>query len=341
VPGDPSTDSAQRTVMAAFVQFFVSFGVKQGLDADELCERSGFMTEQIAHAERHVPHAWLWNVRQAIIERLPDQVVGLEIGRFSSLEQFGYVGHALKYAGSPLGMLRWFVICAPLSDSFAREVPPRLFVDADRVRLEVPVQPIDQPECVEAIFTGLVATLRQMTERNIAPVSVQFSRHRPRFAAAFEAFFGCAVEPASVDAIVFEPSSLERTERCSDPKVGRRFYDEFERRVQAVGDPFASAVRSRIEALVGTQTFTQASLAKLFGMSSRSLQRRLRERKLSYQELVTEARKGSAQRLLAQPARSIAEIAGALGYDLSAFNRAFRSWTGMSPSDYRKTRVGR
>ena len=324
--------------MAALVQFFVSFGVKQGLDADELCEAAGFLPEQIVHGERHVPHAWLWNIRQAIIDRLPDQAVGLEVGRFSSLEQFGYVGHALKYAGSPLAMLRWFVICAPLSDSFAREVPPQLFVDVDRVRLEVPVQPHDQPECVEAIFTGLVLSLRQMSDRNIAPVSVQLSRHRPRLVPAFEAFFGCPVVPGSVDAIVFDRSSLERAERWSDPTVGQRFYDEFERRVRAAGDPFASAVRSSIEALVGSRTFSQARLAKLLGMSARSLQRRLRERELSYQKLVTEVRKGSAQRLLADRARSIAEIASTLGYDLSAFNRAFRSWTGMSPSDYRKTR---
>jgi AraC-like DNA-binding protein len=200
----------------------------------------------------------------------------------------------------------------------------------------VPVQSFDPPECVEGIFTGLVAALRHMTEARIDVVSVQFSRHRPHFVPAFEAFFGCTVEHAPLDAIVFDRSCLERTDRSSDPTVGRRFYGELERRVQAAGDPFASAVRNGIEALIGTRAFSQDSLAKLLGMSARSLQRRLRERELSYQKLVTEVRRGAAQRLLAQPSRNIAEVAGALGYGLSAFNRAFRSWTGMSPSDYRK-----
>lgn len=237
------------------------------------------------------------------------------------------------------GHARWFVLCTPLVDSFARGAPSRLFIEADRVRLEVPVQPLDAPECVEGIFTGLVAALRQMTEGRVALVSVQLSRHRPRFTPAFEAFFGCPVEPASVDAIIFERACLERTDRASDPNIGRRFYDELERRVLAAGDPFASAVQSGIEALIGSQTFSQETLAKVLGMSVRSLQRRLRERELSYQQILTEVRKGAAQRLLAQPARNIAEVASALGYDLSAFNRAFRSWTGMSPTDYRKTRA--
>jgi AraC-like DNA-binding protein len=336
-PRELTPEHAQRTVMAAVVQFFVSFGIKHGLDGDELCERAGFAPEQIAYAERHVPYAWLWSVRQAIIEHLPDVAVGLEIGRFSSLEQFGYVGHAFKYAGSPLAMLRWFVICAPMADSFAREVPPRLFVGADRVRLEVPVQPLDPPECVEGILTGLLAALRHMSGDALSPLSLQLSRPRPRFAAAFEAYFGCAVVRAEVDAFVFERAALERPERASEAATGRRFLEHFERRIQAAGDPFASAVQSGIEALVGSQVFSQEKLAKLLGMSIRSLQRRLRERELSYQQLLREARKRSAQRLLSQPARNIAEVASVLGYDLSAFNRAFRSWTGMSPSDYRKT----
>jgi AraC-like DNA-binding protein len=333
-------DQAQRTVMAALVQFFVSFGVRQGLDADELCERAGCTPDQIAYGERHVPYAWLWSVRQSIIDHVPDVAVGLEIGRFASLDQFGYVGQAFKYAGSPLAMLRWFAICAPMVDSFAREMPPRLFVDAERVRLEVPVQRLDPPECVEGIFTGLLGAMRHMTDERIAPVAVQLSR-APRGAAAFEVYFGCKVERALVDALVFERASLERPARASDAAVGQRFFEQFARRTKAAGDPFASAVRSGIEALVGSQVFSQAALAKLLGMSARSLQRRLRERDLSYQRLVAEVRKGSAQKLLAQPAHNIAEVASALGYDLSAFNRAFRSWTGMSPSAYRKTHVGK
>jgi AraC-like DNA-binding protein len=326
--------------MAAVVQFFVSFGVKHGLDADALCERAGFVPEQLTYGERHVPYAWLWSIRQAIIEHLPDVAVSVEIGRFSSLEQFGYVGHALKYAGSPLAMLRWFVICAPMADSFARERPPTLSIDDERVRLEVPVQPLDPPECVEGIFTGLMTALRQMTEGRIAPVSVQLSRSRPRFTPALKAFFECEVSAGAMDTIVFDRRSLERTARPSDPTIGQRFYEQFARRMQAGGDPFASAVRNGIEALLGSHAFSQARLAKLLGLSVRSLQRRLRERELSYQKLVMEARRGSAQRLLSQPARNIAEVASALGYDMSAFNRAFRSWTGMSPTDYRKAHAG-
>ena len=334
-------DQVERTVVAALVQMFVSFGVKHGMDADELCERSGFAPEQIVYGEQHVPYAWLWNVRQAVIDHLPSVAVGVELGRFSSFDQFGYVGHALKYAGSPLATLRWFSVCAPLTDSFARESPPRLIVEAERVRLEMPTSPHDHPECVEAIFTGLITALRQMNEGRVVVLSVQFSRHRPHLVPTFEALFGCPIESGPVDALVFERASLERSDQGSDDAAGRRFYKEFERRVRAKGDPFASAVRSGIEALIGSQAFSQARLAKLFGMSARSLQRRLRERELSYQELVTEIRKSSAQKLLAQPTRSIGEVASALGYDLSAFNRAFRSWTGMSPSHYRKAARGR
>ena len=137
--------------------------------------------------------------------------------------------------------------------------------------------------------------------------------------------------------MVFDRTALERPDRASEAATGRRFLERFERRIQGAGDPFASAVRSGLEALIGSRVFSQEKVAKLLGMSIRSLQRRLRERDLSYQQLVREARKRSAQRLLSRSARNVVEVASVLGYDLSAFNRAFRSWTGMSPSDYRKS----
>ncbi len=332
---------AQRTIMAAIVQFFVSFGVKQGLDPDELCELAGFSPEQIAYGDLHVPHAWLWTIRQAIIDRLPGDIpIGLELGQFSSLDQFGYLGHALKYSGTPLTMLGLFVTGARFADSIARELPPRLIVDAHQVRLEAPGQQFDPPECVEGIFTGLVASIRLLSEERIVPVAVQFSRPRQRFARAFEDYFGCVVEFGHpVDAIVFDRASLDRPYRAGDGAAGQRFFEQFERRIAAAGDPFASAVRSAVQSLVDSQMISQARLAKLLGLSVRSLQRRLKERELRYGQLVTDVRQGSAKRLLEQPAHSIADVASALGYDLSSFTRAFRGWTGMSPSAYRKTQV--
>lgn len=78
-------------------------------------------------------------------------------------------------------------------------------------------------------------------------------------------------------------------------------------------------------------------LAERMKLSERTLKRRLYEAGTSYQCLLDEARKQRATTLLKQSQYSIAQVANALGYqDPANFTRAFRQWTGYSPSAFRR-----
>ena len=71
--------------------------------------------------------------------------------------------------------------------------------------------------------------------------------------------------------------------------------------------------------------------------SGRTLQRRLAERNLTYQQLVDNIRKDVAVNLLQKEHESIEKIALKTGInDGSAFYRAFKRWTGLSPGQFRK-----
>jgi AraC-like DNA-binding protein len=77
-------------------------------------------------------------------------------------------------------------------------------------------------------------------------------------------------------------------------------------------------------------------IARSLHMSRRTLQRKLAEADLTYQQLVDDTRRDLALRYVDDPARSITEITFLLGLSgQSAFTRAFRRWTGTSPTDYR------
>lgn len=80
-----------------------------------------------------------------------------------------------------------------------------------------------------------------------------------------------------------------------------------------------------------------SDLAAQLLLSERTLKRRLQDAGTSYQRLLDQARQQQAESLLASPDRSIAQIAEALGYqDPANFTRAFRQWTGVSPTAYRR-----
>jgi AraC-like DNA-binding protein len=72
-------------------------------------------------------------------------------------------------------------------------------------------------------------------------------------------------------------------------------------------------------------------------LTTRPLQRRLDEEGTSFSTLLAEVRRERAMELMARSHMSNSAIAVTLGFeDASAFSRAFKTWTGQSPRDYRR-----
>ena len=71
-------------------------------------------------------------------------------------------------------------------------------------------------------------------------------------------------------------------------------------------------------------------------MSPSTLQLRLRQHGTSFQQLFDDTRKELSCSYLQQPTRSVTEITFMLGFaNTSNFTRAFKRWTGKSPTDFR------
>jgi AraC-like DNA-binding protein len=78
-------------------------------------------------------------------------------------------------------------------------------------------------------------------------------------------------------------------------------------------------------------------VARQLHMSNRTLQRKLSEAGTSYQKLVDDTRRDLALRYIEDAGKSITDITFLLGFSgHSTFSRAFKRWTGTSPSDYRQ-----
>jgi AraC-like DNA-binding protein len=87
------------------------------------------------------------------------------------------------------------------------------------------------------------------------------------------------------------------------------------------------------------QSLTLDAVAANFNLSSRSLQRKLKEEGVTYQQIVEEVRRKLAINYLTSN-YSIKDISHILGYnEQSAFVRAFKRWTKKTPMEYRGIRV--
>ncbi len=84
---------------------------------------------------------------------------------------------------------------------------------------------------------------------------------------------------------------------------------------------------------------SQEELAACLSMTTRSLQRRLAEVGTSYRALINQTRHELALEYLAQTRYGVSDIAYLLGFaEVSAFTRAFKRWTGQTPSAWREAR---
>jgi AraC-like DNA-binding protein len=101
-------------------------------------------------------------------------------------------------------------------------------------------------------------------------------------------------------------------------------------------DGMAARVRSRLRAM-GTGKWPDLKrLSTSLHMTPATLRRRLDDEGTSYQSIKDQLRCDMAVELLCHSSRSVADIAGMVGFaEPSAFQRAFKKWTGVRPGLYR------
>lgn len=83
----------------------------------------------------------------------------------------------------------------------------------------------------------------------------------------------------------------------------------------------------------------QDKVASELGISVATLRRRLTDEAVSFRDLVHQARFERAKTML-QHGRSVSQVSDELEYsDIRAFNRAFKKWTGLTPSAFAKSQA--
>lgn len=184
--------------------------------------------------------------------------------------------------------------------------------------------------------TIIVKLLRDITGRQIRPVTVALSQSSTAGAKELRAFFGCPVSFRAPDTRVLLPKDVAaHAVLDADHRLYGLLMDYADRLMSELPEDKRSLV-SEVEAAIirrlPDSSCTAAAVARDLGLSARTLSRRLAADGLRFSDVVDHARRDLARHYLGDPRLSIQQIAFLLGYsEPSAFAHAFRRWTGMSP----------
>ena len=99
------------------------------------------------------------------------------------------------------------------------------------------------------------------------------------------------------------------------------------------GDNIAAQLKRRLADLMANAD----AACRALKLSRRTLQRRLKAEKTSFQKVLQEVRRELSVRYLSDARLKALEVAMLLGYsNISSFTTAFKSWYDMPPAEYRQ-----
>ncbi|WNW12279.1 AraC family transcriptional regulator [Pseudomonas sp. DTU_2021_1001937_2_SI_NGA_ILE_001] len=328
-------------VLAAAASGLCSFIEKHGGDPDRILGMSGIDPEALGHPTLSLA--------------LPNYCQVLEeASRQSGCDNFGlYYGQQFK--PQALGLLGYIGLCSATVEqaliNFARAFP--LHQRNSLIRL------VDDGECYRFDYQvrhGAILCRRQDAELTLgmalnlvrhglgsqwAPRAVHFEHPRPEHWHEHCKVFDAPVYfEQPFNSLLIPKRGLQRAMPQGDPVLLLVMQDSLSQlsRLSGRGElPITDDVRERVrqQLLIGEPVLED--VAAQMGMTSWSLQRRLREQNLSFSMVVDQLRRELATHYLRQHQLPISDLAPLLGYsETSAFSRAFRRWFGVSPRQWRR-----
>ncbi len=340
-------DPTKGTMLAALVQGNLHAAQAFGLDVDSLRTAAGVTDAMLVDPDRRVPverHVALW---EAISLDPRALAFGLWLGKSLRVETLGVVGYVMQHAPD----VRSALYCLERFNGLLGDgVAPHITEHGDQVilhQVEPPRVARLQALCVAAPV-GTVTLLRQLTGLEPKePLALEAAFQHPPLPSEALAelvdLLGCPIHFNETETrLVLPRSLLERAVRAPNPGLYsylERHAEALQARVRATVS-LAGQVRELLTSRLREGEPDQAAIAKALALSERTLQRRLQDEGVTFAQLLDELRGDLARMYLADAGLAIFEITFLLGYsEPSAFNRAFRRWTGQTPSQFRKDRI--
>ena len=188
-----------------------------------------------------------------------------------------------------------------------------------------------------------VSFARRVTGVDWTPREVSFRHSRPQSVAEHERIFRSPVRfGRPSNELIFDSSLLALPMAKADAGLCA-ILDRHARELLAKS-PRRGGLAERVRRLLGEALNggdpRQEAVSQKLGISVRTLQRRLSEEGTSHQDLLDEVRSELSRRYLQESKLAICEVAYILGFsEPSAFHRAFRRWTGVTPKEFRRAQV--
>lgn len=304
-----------------------------GIDGRRVLRRAGLPADLLTSGRAAIDSDGYFRLFQALDDEAGDPTLALRLGSAISVEVFDPPLFSAFCSPNLNVALERIARFKPLIGPMALHLAVGKAKTALELTWPTPAARVP-PLLVHAELAFFVQLARIATRCRVCPLELT-SPHPAAPAAAFTAHFGAPVKRGRVARLVFSAEDAARPFLTANEAMWQVFEPDLRRRLEALERTATSADRvhaALLEMLPGGAP-PMTEVADRLGLSARTLQRRLHEEGASYQRVLDQSRLKLANHYLTQTELSPAEISYLLGYeDPNCFFRAYRGWTGTTPS---------
>jgi AraC-like DNA-binding protein len=310
-----------------------------GADPDQVLPALELDRTVLSNAEGFIPCSTFARLLEEAARATGDPCFGLHFGERFNIKNIGALAYVVlnspTIAVADQHVARYLKLYNQAANVFFTVEEKRAYLQYVLVDLGIAV-PRQENEYSMVIRLN---TIRMMVGSQWAPLEVRFAHEAPEQISEHLRIFAAPVLFGyPTNTFVIEREFLERQIPAADERlyeIMRRYLERILEEMPQEHEVLASVRRAIAESMREGDP-NLARVAKKMVMSPRTLQRQLKEQGVEFKDLVDDTRRRFAQSYLRSRRNTLTEIAFLLGYsEASAFNRAFKRWTGTTPLAYR------
>lgn len=343
-PEWPTVASAPQewTVSAKVVQLLVATLERMGASRERFLQAANLDGRWLDSPDWRLTRNEVAALCELAIDQSGDPAFGLRWAEWTTTSSFNLLPQLLAHAST---LRHAFEMLFRYKALVSDEIPIELFERGEEVELR---GWFAQGESLrlrrlgaEMAFFGMFRMLRDYgPSANIKRVS--FDYPAPDYRAEYTRMFeGLEQFEQPFSGIVFDRALMDAPSPHKDDVLESSLRTLAEQRVPQARDraPYAARIRNVLLEQSAPHRVRVDTVARELEISARSLHRRLSEEGRSYSAIAREASVMVAKRLLTDERRTIQETAFAMGFsDATSFHRAFKRWTGATPTTFRPRR---
>lgn len=335
---------AVPTVPALFTRSYLALAAEHGHAQQQVLQRAGIVAAQ-GPTEHELSMDEYLRLLDTIAELLAPRGIGigLEMGWRIPPMALGPLGAAVLSCATGHDAL---ALCRRFWHFYGMGLTLDITTAEGVCTVAFQTQPTLVPDThrhivLEAVIAGFVRGITALQRLAPSQFTTWFDFEKPTYADLVRHRLGTVHWDMPINCIRLPAALLDEPLPQASPLAlddALRQCEQVERLLGKRTDEIAERVRRELLPQDDGYPSLEA-VAERLNMSTRTLRRRLQDQGLGFMDLLHAARRRDALSLLERPTLEVAQIAQMLGYaDPANFTRAFRQWTGLTPSAWRVSR---